>query len=205
MASSRCADGPRLDEPEVSCPLVGAAKLDAGPHAGMNHFFRFNMASGGRRSAQTVKSSLSDAALVDLSLRNHLSLYALRSEHGAAFHLGTIVRTMFASIYLFDAGFGDGNLSIYIDADISLGELATSWCLESGYSLGPQAVQATAQLLELYDNQLRTAPLDELIAADQRAERNFKASPDGRLSIPALVQRCRRRPQKNSMDLAANS
>ncbi|QCP52529.1 hypothetical protein FAZ95_25530 [Trinickia violacea] len=151
------------------------------------------MALRARDIAQPVKSRLSDAVIIDLSLRNHLSLSALRSEHGCAFHLGIIVRTMFASFYLFDAGFGDGNLSIYIDTDRSLGELAMSRSLASSYSLGPHAFETTARLLELYDSQLRTAPFDELIAAHQRAERNFHASAERRLSIPALVQRSRRR------------
>ena len=152
--------------------------------------------------SQPVKRRLSDAALVDLSLRNHLSLSALRSEHGSAFHLGTIVRTMFASFYLFDAGFGDGNLSIYIDTDRSLGELAMSRSLESTYSLGPHAFEATVRLLELYDSQLRTASFEELIAAHQRAECNFHASPERRLCIPALVQQSR---QRQGRDRSMNS
>ncbi|WP_154678052.1 hypothetical protein [Paraburkholderia nodosa] len=150
------------------------------------------MASRVRKVPQTVTGRLSNATLTDLSLRNHLSLNALSSENGAAFHLGTIVRTMFASFYLFDAGFGDGDLSVYTDADTSLGELATSRSLESSYRLEPHAVQATARLLELYDSQIQTAPLDELISAHARAHGNFQASPEQRLSIPALVQRCQR-------------
>ncbi|SIT51377.1 conserved hypothetical protein [Paraburkholderia piptadeniae] len=163
------------------------------------------MAARVRKIPQTVTGRLSNAALTDLSLRNHLSLNALSSKHGAAFHLGSVVRTMFASFYLFDAGFGDGNLSIYTDADSSLRELATSRNIESSYRLGSHAVQATARLLELYDSQLQTAPLDELIAAHQRAEGNFHASPERRLSIPELVQRCQRGRHKVSMDSIVNS
>lgn len=198
MAGRRCAVAPGLDRSDVSYAFVGVAELPVRSPARMNHFLRFNLASGDRKNAQMAKAKLSDAAFIDLSLRNHLSLYALRSEHGAAFHLGTIIRAMFASFYLFDAGFGEGKLSIYTDADISLCELATSRSPGARYGLGPQAIQATAQLLELYDTQLRTTPLDELIAAHQCAERNFKASSDARLSIPVLVQRCRRKPQTSS-------
>jgi hypothetical protein len=136
---------------------------------------------------------LSTAVLIDLSLRNHLCLSVLQTEHGTAFHLGTIVRTMFASFYLFDAGFGDGDLSTFTEADILLGELAMSRSLESSYRLRSHAVQPTARLLALYDNQLQTAPLVELVSAHQRAERNFHASSDVRLSIPVLIQRFQKR------------
>lgn len=150
-----------------------------------------------RNTTQRVAVRLSAAAIIDLSLRNHLCFSALRTEHGTAFHLGVIVRTMFASFYLFDAGFGNEDLSIYTEADLNLGELAMSRSLESRYSLKSNAVQPTARLLALYDHQLHTAPLDALAAAHQRAECNFNASPEGRLSIPALVQRSQRRRLEN--------
>lgn len=143
-----------------------------------------------RKAEQTPTGRLSTAALIDLSLRNYLSLNALGSGYGVAMHLGTLVRTMFASFYLFDAGFGVTHPSIYSDADMWLGELAISRNLESGYRLGPHAVQATARLLELYESQLRTAPLDELVEAHQRAQANFQAPPERRMSMAALVQRC---------------
>jgi len=120
-----------------------------------------------RKASREPTGSLSATALIDLSLRNHLSLNALSSGHGVAMHLGTIVRTMFASFYLFEAGFGGGHTSIYADADTWLGELAKSQNVESGYNLEPHAVRATARLLELYDSQLETAPLDNLIEALQ--------------------------------------
>jgi len=99
---------------------------------------------------------------------------------------------MFASFYLFDAGFGVGHPSIYAEADAWLGELANSRNVESGYRLGPLAVQATARLLELYESQLQTAPIDKLIEAHQQAQDNFQAPLERRSSIPALVQRCQR-------------
>ncbi|MPW20425.1 conserved hypothetical protein [Paraburkholderia piptadeniae] len=146
-----------------------------------------------RSIPQRGHGTLSTAALIDLSLRNHLCLSTLRTEHGAAFHLGTIVRTMFASFFLFDAGYGDENVLIYSEVDLMLSELATSAKLDAHYSLGAHAEEPTARLLAVYDNQLQTAPLVELVAAHQRAERNFHASPEERLSIPTLIQRSKRR------------
>jgi len=79
---------------------------------------------------------LPTSALVELSLRNHLCFAALRSEHGKACHMGTIVRTMFVSFFLFESGFGEGDVSIFVDVDESLGEcmahdLDAPWSLRS--------------------------------------------------------------------------
>ncbi|WP_116150031.1 hypothetical protein [Paraburkholderia sp. BL27I4N3] len=115
-----------------------------------------------------------------------------------AFHLGTIIRTMFASFFTFDAGFGEGALSVFSDADLALGEIAQSAYPEGPWSLESHAVQPTARLLQLYDDQLKTAPRSELMAAHQRAQRNFKASVRDRLSIGELMQRSRRRARDSS-------
>lgn len=154
-----------------------------------NQRFSLDMASPVRKIPKSLMRRLSNAALTDLSLRNHLSLVALGSECGTAFHLGTIVRSMFASFFLFDAGFGDGDASIYTDADLALGELAVTRSIECRFALEPHAIRVTARLLQLYDSQLWAAPLDELIAAHQRSESNFQESPERRLDIPALIQR----------------
>lgn len=150
------------------------------------------MVSNTRGADLSRVARLSTHALIDLSLRNHLCFHALRTEHGTAFHLGTIVRTMFASFYLFDAGFGKGELSVFSTADVMLGELALRARANTGWSMKSDLVPVTARLLELYDNQLQTAPLDELVAAHQRAEGNFSAPPHERLSIAALIQRSKR-------------
>ncbi|WP_408530719.1 hypothetical protein [Paraburkholderia nemoris] len=142
-----------------------------------------------RKVPQKVTARLSPTAFIDVSLRNHLSLTALCTEHGAAFHLGTIVRTMFASIFLFDAGFGEADPSIYTKADRSLAKLATSRSLKSHYRLDPHEAEHAARLLAVYDLQLQTAPLEALVAAHQLAESNFHASSEERLSIPEIVQR----------------
>ncbi|TDG03572.1 hypothetical protein E1N52_33635 [Paraburkholderia guartelaensis] len=150
-----------------------------------------------RKTPKNLTCRLSNAALIDLSLRNHLSLLALDSDFGTAFHLGTIIRTMFASFFLFDAGFGDGDASVYTDADQILGELAMNRSIDCRFALGPHAFQATARLLKHYDSQLWAAPLGELIAAHQRSECNFQESPERRLDIPALIQQSTRIRQES--------
>jgi hypothetical protein len=99
---------------------------------------------------------------------------------------------MFASFFLHDAGFGIGELSVFADLDLRLGELALSHRPGHSFSLTASAVLPVAQLLRIYDSQLQTAPLYELVAAHQRAERNFQAPPETRLSLAALIQRSKR-------------
>ncbi|WP_233852924.1 hypothetical protein [Paraburkholderia sp. HD33-4] len=135
---------------------------------------------------------LPTSKLIDLSLRNHLCLAVLRSEHGKAVHMGMIVKTMFSSFFIFDAGFGKGDVSIFLAADESLSQREMPK-LDSPWSLRSSAMGPTARLLALYDEQLQTTPLRDLMEGHQRAIENFAAPPQWRLSIPALVQRYRKR------------
>ncbi|SAK53994.1 Fis family transcriptional regulator [Caballeronia calidae] len=136
---------------------------------------------------------LSSAALVELSLRNHVCFSLLRTEHGMAFHLGTIVRTMFASFFLFEAGLGKGEMNTFTEVDMTLGEVALRVHANGPCSLSLEAVNSTAKLLKLYDSQLQSSSLKAVIEAHQRAEQNFRKPTHERLSIAALVQRSRRR------------
>ena len=140
-----------------------------------------------RQQAKTTR--VNTAALTELSLRNHLCFVALRTEHGTAFHLGTIVRTMFESFFLFDAGFGKGDVATYTEADLKLGEVILSISPGRPWNLSSDSVSPVARLLSLFDSQLQTAPVNEIVAAHRRAEANFQAPSEQRLSIAALVQR----------------
>jgi hypothetical protein len=142
--------------------------------------------------APAKPTRVNKAALMELSLRNHLCLFVLGTEHGTAIHLGTIVRTMFDSFFLFDKGFGTGEASIYTDVDRHLGELAMSASADRTWRLSSDAVSAIARLLALFDSQLQIAPVDDIVAAHRRSEANFQAASEQRLSIAALVQRSSR-------------
>lgn len=156
------------------------------------------MASTSRTAAHARGKTLSNAAFVDLSLRNHLCFFALETEHGTAFHLGTIVRTMFASFFLFEAGFGAAELTLFTEADIQLGETVLSSRPGRPWNLAGDAVKSTADLLRLYDSQLQSAPLTVLVDAHRLAERNFQAAPNERMSIAALVERANCSLSENS-------
>jgi hypothetical protein len=133
------------------------------------------------------------SALIEESLRNHLCLYALRTEHGKAFHLGTIVRTMFASFFLFEAGYGSGDTSIFSEADDKFTSLALNTKPDASFNLRADAVSPTARLLALYDMQLQIAPVLSLVDAHRKAGNNLRAAAQEQLSIAALIQRTMRR------------
>ncbi|BAO88982.1 uncharacterized protein BRPE67_BCDS10680 [Caballeronia cordobensis] len=109
--------------------------------------------------------------------------------------MGAIVRTMFASFYLYDAGFGDADLSLFSEVDHCLGESVSS-DLDAPWNLRSNAIPPTARLLALYDNQLQTTPIRELMTGHQQAEENFRSPPQKRLSIAALVQRSQRKNRR---------
>ena len=129
--------------------------------------------------------------LIDDSLRNHLCFLALRTENGKAFHLGTLVRTMFASYYLLEAGYGVGETEIFTDADEIFTSIAVRTPLDAPFTLHADAVLPTAKLLELYDKQLQIAPVLSLVHAHQKVKMNLGAAPHEQLSIAALIQRAK--------------
>jgi hypothetical protein len=152
--------------------------------------------SAGRSPKLTTRSTT--ASLIELSLRNHLCFFALRTEHGQSFHLGTIVRAMFDSFFLYDAGYGQGDATTFIEADLKLGETVLSFRPSQPCSLRADAIEPIVRLLRLFDNQLQTAPVDEIVKAHRLAEANFQASNEQRLTISALLQRSKRNSRKPS-------
>jgi hypothetical protein len=145
------------------------------------------------RNARSSRAGrLSSADFIELSLRNHLCLVALCTEHRAPFHLGTIVQTMFDSFFLFEAGFGRADVSTYTDVDLQLSAAASA--IRSGLVQGPNAdaVKPISRLLMLFDSQLQVAPIAEIVSAHKKAKTNFLASPEQQQSIATLVQRSKR-------------
>lgn len=156
------------------------------------------MASPFQNRPRSQANLVSTAAVTELSLRNHLCFLALRTGHGMPFHLGTIIRTMFDSFFLFDAGFGQSEITTYTDVDLALGKTVSLACPDQPWKLSTEATEPIAWLLRLFDNQLQTAPRQEIVAAHRRAEANFQAASEHRLPIPALVQRSRRNANRVS-------
>lgn len=132
---------------------------------------------------------LPTSAFVEESLGNHLCFCALRTEHGKAFHLRAIVRTMFAAFYLFEAGYGLCETAVFSDADEKFVSVALETRLDAPFSLRADVVRPTARLLELYDRQLQIAPMSSLIESHRKADSNLRAAPHERLCIAALLQR----------------
>jgi hypothetical protein len=147
-----------------------------------------NMPSSLRSTITPHPIWLSPADQTQLSLRNHLCLVALGTEHRTPFHLGTIIRTMFDSFFLFEAGFGHGSISTYIDADLSLGYAASSAHSRRAWSLHSDAVRPISRLLEIFDRQLQVAPFTQIVNAHKRTDANFRAPPEERQSIAVLVE-----------------
>ncbi|ABO59560.1 hypothetical protein Bcep1808_6671 (plasmid) [Burkholderia vietnamiensis G4] len=139
----------------------------------------------------TGQARLSPTSLVHISLRNHLCVVALRSQYGRAFHLGTLVRTMFECFYLYEAGYGDADPAVFSRADAELGSLSLLALEQNRYFLSEPGFRAAVSLLELYDRQLQHTPLQSLIKACEKADRNFRAEETKRMPMEALVQRLR--------------
>ncbi|MFM0327963.1 hypothetical protein PQR16_36865, partial [Caballeronia glebae] len=134
---------PLLKKLQTECDVwVGAPTVtSAPPEPEERPLTQLEMAQLTSSPLKEKTIGLSTASLIDLSLRNHICFSALRTEHGTAFHLGTIVRTLFASYFLLDAGFGVGELSLFTEVDLKLGETVLSARPERPWSLTGGAVE----------------------------------------------------------------
>ena len=144
-----------------------------------------------RVRSDTARAQVSLAVIVQISLRNHLCVVALRSPHGKAFHLGTLVRTMFESFYLYEAGYGIGDVAVFAAVDRELGKLSLQVVAGARYVLDDDAFSAATALLSLYDQQVEQAPLHALVEAYRKSEVNFHADEAKRMSIVQLMRRLR--------------
>ncbi|MGF6546715.1 hypothetical protein [Paraburkholderia youngii] len=152
------------------------------------------VATGERRVLpDTARARVPLAAFIQISLRNHLCVVALRSPHGKAFHLGTIVRTMFESFYLYEAGFGIEDVALFAAVDRQLCKLSLEAVESASYFLDDDAYSATNELLSLYDRQIKHAPLGAIVDAHSKCKLNFEADESKRMSIAQLVRRLQAR------------
>ncbi|TDG03559.1 hypothetical protein E1N52_34125 [Paraburkholderia guartelaensis] len=141
----------------------------------------------------TARAQVPLAAFIQISLRNHLCVVALRSPHGKAFHLGTLVRTMFESFYLYEAGFGIRDVAVFAAVDRHLCALSLQVAGGASYFLDDDAFSAATELLSLYDQQIKDAPLGAIVDAHTKSKLNFEADEAKRMSIPQLVRRLQAR------------
>ncbi|SIO72341.1 hypothetical protein SAMN05444172_8747 [Burkholderia sp. GAS332] len=102
------------------------------------------------------------------SLANHLALVACRSGHGNGHLINELMRAVYLGWFLQRAGYG-----ICPVEEFRLVEYAVEATLARAHACGEwrlpeEAIAAFEVLLALYDSQLASAPLHEVLAAEQK-------------------------------------
>ncbi|VWL87422.1 Fis family transcriptional regulator [Burkholderia lata] len=122
-----------------------------------------------------------DGYVRDLSLKHHLALAGCMTGDGNHHLLVELIRTTYLAFYLWEAGIGDANLGMFLDAEIILdravlrAEASRRWCVEAGED---EAVKA---LLRLHDSQIGSVSARIFIESRTRLDRLLSV---GRSSSP---------------------
>ncbi|SAL86055.1 Fis family transcriptional regulator [Caballeronia arvi] len=121
-----------------------------------------------------------ECAAREISLVNHLSFAACRSGAGSAYLFNELIRLVYLSFYVQDAGFGDTDLMIYasveaaVERSLERAESGRAWMLDA------EDLPLFEAVLRESDRQLAHAPRHVHIGARERLERfatSGRASP----------------------------
>jgi hypothetical protein len=123
------------------------------------------------------------ASAGEQSLASHLALVACRSGHGNGHLVNELMRVVYLGWFLQRAGYGNCPAGQFRIAEYAV-EATLAHAHECGeWRLPEEAIADFEVLLALYDSQLASAPLHEVLAAEQKL-RAFLA---GTSSSPIVV------------------
>ncbi len=113
---------------------------------------------------------ISRATADDMSLQYHIALEALRLSRGYASAAQSLAEVMITVFFLVDAGYGEISREMFSATEVVIAE-----CFEKGrgqneWSLDVHGYEAFAALVNLHDQQLRRAPLTEILRAKDRLQ-----------------------------------
>jgi hypothetical protein len=102
------------------------------------------------------------------SLASHLALVACRSGHGNGHHVNELMRVVYLGWFLQRAGYGNCPAGQFKVVEYAA-EATLAHAHECGeWRLPDEMIVDFEALLALYDSQLASAPLHEVLAAEQK-------------------------------------
>lgn len=126
------------------------------------------------RHGKTMLLPLPRVKADELGLRNHIALASMRTGKGSMSAAQTLLEAIVLTGFLAEAGYGEFNAGLWTKAEkvvcdaIDRGDQADHWSLESA------DVVKLEEIVTLYDQQLRDAPLSAVAEAGDRLAR-FKS------------------------------
>jgi hypothetical protein len=120
--------------------------------------------------------------VTDTSLANHLSLVACRKRQGNAHLVNELIRLVYLTFYLQEAGFGNADMGLYVRAEVGVEEAGLRGVREGAWYVTDDLAMVLEEVLATHDRQLETAPLWQVIDARERLIRFVQG--DRRSPIP---------------------
>ncbi|HKR41997.1 MAG TPA: hypothetical protein VJU59_20390 [Paraburkholderia sp.] len=121
----------------------------------------------------------------NLSLVNHLIFVVCKKNSGNAYHLREMIRLVYLTFYLQEAGYGNIDLLDYARAEAALERCLTRAESEDAWQLDPNDNSLFEMILRQSDRQIKMAPCHRIVEARERLARFARSSRDSPLPKPA--------------------
>jgi hypothetical protein len=125
-------------------------------------------ATGRRHLSKEMLLPMSRQAVADASLTNHLALAACRKNQGSAYLLNELVRALYLTYYLQQAGFGNADPGLYRRAEAGFEEAGNRALREEVWGVTDEVAMILEQVLAIHDQQLASAALWHIVDARER-------------------------------------
>jgi hypothetical protein len=114
---------------------------------------------------------LPESAVREASLARHLTWVACKEGAGTAYLVNELVRLVYLTFYVQDAGYGDTDLMVYVHAEAALERCLDTAERESVWRFKPEDAPLFEAILRQGDRQLDGAPSYVYLDACERLDR----------------------------------
>lgn len=114
-------------------------------------------------------------AVSDISLANHLALAVCRKGQGNAHLLNELIRVVYLTYYLQDAGFGNAPVDLYRRAEAELDQAVDRAQYDGVWQVSAEVASMLEEILAIHDQQLTAAATRHVMEANARFSRFIKS------------------------------
>lgn len=133
-------------------------------------------ASGRAAASKALQLPPTAESVRALSLRHHLALAALKAGSGNSPLLTELIRVVYVTWYLQEAGFGAIDPSHYVEAERALARCGVRAAAENVWQFNDADTPALERVLALHDWQLQRTPISAMCEVQKRLTRFVKGN-----------------------------
>lgn len=119
---------------------------------------------------------LARSSAAEVSLANHLALVACKGSGGSAYLVNELVRLVYVTYYVQEAGYGETDLLAYSRAEAALNRCHSRAETAGIWRIDPPDVPLFEEILRQADRQLERVPCHHLLDARERVEKFARSS-----------------------------